>query len=129
MVSKAFPDFGLLRGPSNPQAAKDGWVRAAAIEAVRIPRTTRRPRVLACSARAETMVRSVIISSSCRSKTDPGDGREAHSKHEPVQHRHPVLTQSFVNTCAHPLLLPLVALLSLSGSPAVGPGSWSIRNP
>src|SRR6476620_8209488 len=56
IVSKAFPDCGLLRGPSNPQAARDGNVRAAAIEAVRIPRTTRRPRILACSARAETMV-------------------------------------------------------------------------
>ena len=57
IVPKAFTGFGWLRGPSIPQAASDGRVRTAAIEAVRIPRTTRCPKAcLRFSARAETMV-------------------------------------------------------------------------
>jgi hypothetical protein len=54
----------------------------------------------------------MIISSSYRSKTDPGDGRKAHGEHEPVQRHHPVLTQPFLNTGSHPSFLSLVDLLS-----------------
>jgi hypothetical protein len=46
IVSKTFPDFGLLRGPSGPQAASDGRVKIAAIEAVRILRHSRLPILL-----------------------------------------------------------------------------------
>jgi hypothetical protein len=104
-------DFGLT-GPSIPQATSDGSVKIAAIEAVRIPRIICRRVALCFSARAETMFRSAIISSSYRSKTDPGDGREAHGEHESVQRHHPVLPQPFLNARSHPSFLSLVALLS-----------------
>ena len=55
IVSKAFFDFGVSRGPSDPQAASDGRVKIAAIEVVRIFLTTGRPRAFCFSARAETM--------------------------------------------------------------------------
>ena len=48
--------FALSFGTTIPQAASDGRVRTAAIETVRIPRTTRCPKAcLHFSARAETM--------------------------------------------------------------------------
>src|ERR1041385_967736 len=67
-------------------------VRAPAIILVRRPDF---------SARAERTVGFVIISSSCRWKTDPSDREKAEGEHEPMHYSRPAPARSCLHPCAH----------------------------
>src|SRR5690242_15412817 len=100
---------------------------ASMVTRAKAPATTLRARRPDVSRVAPTEY-VLIISSSCRCKTDPCDREKAEGEHEPMHCRRPALARSISNASAHLRLPGAVSFLSpgCDGPGRVRPGRGSI---